>query len=168
MVSCILQYTYPQRDNPAAWAPNLWQACTTHSPCPWLGIKPQSPNNESVLLALSCGALSVRTDLSDRRRTDIRASPYLGLELKFSETFPTTSKSHSSSSSSSSRAYVCDLSQWSVFIIGTDCVLFEVCAETEETVGHRGSRRIDLNTLRTGSFKLFKRPFPAFLTILTL
>ena len=26
----------------------------------------------------------------------------------------------------------------------------------------------DLNTLRTGSFKLFKRPFPGFLTILTL
>jgi len=25
-----------------------------------------------------------------------------------------------------------------------------------------------LNTLRTGSFKLFKRPFPEFLTILTL
>ena len=25
-----------------------------------------------------------------------------------------------------------------------------------------------VNTLRTGSFKLFKRPFPAFLTILTL
>jgi len=25
----------------------------------------------------------------------------------------------------------------------------------------------DLNTLRTGSFKLFKRPFPGFLTILT-
>jgi len=24
------------------------------------------------------------------------------------------------------------------------------------------------NTLRTGSFKLFKRPFPGFLTILTL
>jgi len=27
---------------------------------------------------------------------------------------------------------------------------------------------IDFNTLRTGSFKLFKRPFPGFLTILTL
>jgi len=26
----------------------------------------------------------------------------------------------------------------------------------------------DVNTLRTGSFKLFKRPFPGFLTILTL
>ena len=26
----------------------------------------------------------------------------------------------------------------------------------------------NLNTLRTGSFKLFKRPFPKFLTILTL
>ena len=25
-----------------------------------------------------------------------------------------------------------------------------------------------VNTLRTGSFKLFKRPFPGFLTILTL
>jgi len=25
-----------------------------------------------------------------------------------------------------------------------------------------------LNTLKTGSFKLFKRPFPGFLTILTL
>jgi len=27
---------------------------------------------------------------------------------------------------------------------------------------------IGLNTLRTGSFKLFKRPFPGFLTTLTL
>jgi len=27
---------------------------------------------------------------------------------------------------------------------------------------------INFNTLRTGSFKLFKRPFPGFLTILTL
>ena len=26
----------------------------------------------------------------------------------------------------------------------------------------------DINTLRTGSFKFFKRPFPGFLTILTL
>ena len=26
----------------------------------------------------------------------------------------------------------------------------------------------DINTLRTGSFKLFKRPFPGFLTILKL
>jgi len=26
----------------------------------------------------------------------------------------------------------------------------------------------NVNTLRTGSFKLFKRPFPGFLTILTL
>jgi hypothetical protein len=26
----------------------------------------------------------------------------------------------------------------------------------------------DVNTLRTGSFKLIKRPFPGFLTILTL
>jgi len=31
--------------------------------------------------------------------------------------------------------------------------------------GHRGGY---INTLRTGSFKLFKRPFPGFLTILTL
>ena len=30
----------------------------------------------------------------------------------------------------------------------------------------RSSRQ--LNTMRTGSFKLFKRPFPGFLTILTL
>jgi len=28
--------------------------------------------------------------------------------------------------------------------------------------------KVDLNTLRTRSFKLFKRPFPGFLTILTL
>jgi len=27
---------------------------------------------------------------------------------------------------------------------------------------------LDVNTLRTGSFKLFKRPLPGFLTILTL
>jgi hypothetical protein len=145
VVNCVLQYTYPQRDNPAAWTPNLWQACcTTRSPCPWLGIKPRSPNTESVLLACSCGALSVRTDHADRRRTYIRASPYLGLELKFSETVPTTSKSHSSSSSSS-RTCVCDLLQWSVFIIGTDCFLFDVRAETEDTDRHRGSRRIDFN-----------------------
>jgi len=26
----------------------------------------------------------------------------------------------------------------------------------------------NINTLRTGSFKLFKRPFPVFLTLLTL
>ena len=41
-----------------------------------------------------------------------------------------------------------------------------------EVRGRRGRRRRklldDLNTLRTGSFKLFKRPFPGFLTILTL
>jgi len=30
------------------------------------------------------------------------------------------------------------------------------------------SIEITFNTLRTGSFKLFKRPFPGFLTILTL
>jgi len=142
VVNCVLQYTYPQRDNPAAWAPDLWQACcTTRSPCPWLGIKPRSPNTESVLLAFSCGVLSVRTDQADRRQTYIRASPYLGLELKFSETLPSMSKSHSSSSST----YVCDLSQWSVFIIGTDCFLFDVRAKTEDTVRHRGSRRIDIN-----------------------
>jgi len=29
-------------------------------------------------------------------------------------------------------------------------------------------QKLNLNTLRTGSFKLFKRPFPGFLTILTL
>jgi len=41
-----------------------------------------------------------------------------------------------------------------------------------EVRGRRGRRRRklldDLNTLRTGSFKLFKRPLPEFLTILTL
>ena len=30
------------------------------------------------------------------------------------------------------------------------------------------TERLFINTLRTGSFKLFKRPFPGFLTILTL
>jgi hypothetical protein len=30
------------------------------------------------------------------------------------------------------------------------------------------SEKDSINTLRTGSFKLFKRPFPGFLTILTL
>jgi hypothetical protein len=30
------------------------------------------------------------------------------------------------------------------------------------------ARKQYVNTLRTGSFKLFKRPFPGFLTILTL
>jgi len=28
--------------------------------------------------------------------------------------------------------------------------------------------KVQIKTLRTGSFKLFKRPFPGFLTILTL
>ena len=37
-----------------------------------------------------------------------------------------------------------------------------VCAETVKSHGTL------VNTLRTGSFKLFKRPFPGFLTILTL
>jgi len=32
----------------------------------------------------------------------------------------------------------------------------------------RYALREDFNTLRTGSFKLFKRPLPGFLTILTL
>ena len=31
-----------------------------------------------------------------------------------------------------------------------------------------GSKFVCIKTLRTGSFKLFKRPFPKFLTILTL
>jgi len=34
--------------------------------------------------------------------------------------------------------------------------------------GLRVKPHLLLNTLRTGSFKLFKRPFPGFLTILTL
>jgi len=33
---------------------------------------------------------------------------------------------------------------------------------------HYGERNFQFNTLRTGSFKLFKRPLPGFLTILTL
>jgi hypothetical protein len=41
-----------------------------------------------------------------------------------------------------------------------------------EVRGRQGRRRRklldNLNTLRTGSFELFKRPFPRFLTILTL
>jgi len=32
----------------------------------------------------------------------------------------------------------------------------------------RAETRYRVNALRTGSFKLFKRPFPGFLTILTL
>jgi len=37
------------------------------------------------------------------------------------------------------------------------------------TTTNKTCRRISyVNTLRTGSFKLFKRPFPGFLTILTL
>jgi hypothetical protein len=34
--------------------------------------------------------------------------------------------------------------------------------------GSEGTHPLFLNSLRTGSFKLFKRPFPGFLTILTL
>ena len=38
-----------------------------------------------------------------------------------------------------------------------------------ECQGELGAVHIgEINTLRTGSFKLFKRPFPGFLTILTL
>jgi len=41
--------------------------------------------------------------------------------------------------------------------------------EVTERQGRRRRKLLDnLNTLRTGSFKLFKRPFPVFLTILTL
>jgi len=41
--------------------------------------------------------------------------------------------------------------------------------EPVETRSHPHSvYKIHFNTLRTGSFKLFKRPFPGFLTILTL
>jgi hypothetical protein len=40
------------------------------------------------------------------------------------------------------------------------------CGVTSRCYNHLGNHYI--NTLRTGSFKLFKRPFPGFLTILTL
>jgi len=40
------------------------------------------------------------------------------------------------------------------------------CAEYSTETGT--AHRMYFNTLRTGSFKLFKRPFPGFLTILTL
>ena len=33
---------------------------------------------------------------------------------------------------------------------------------------HKGIGKVYINTFRTGSFKLFKRPFPGFLTFLTL
>jgi hypothetical protein len=36
------------------------------------------------------------------------------------------------------------------------------------TLTKQTSIQEEINTLRTGSFKLFKRPFPGFLTILTL
>ena len=36
------------------------------------------------------------------------------------------------------------------------------------TVTNQNSIQEEINTSRTGSFKLFKRPFPWFLTILTL
>jgi len=36
------------------------------------------------------------------------------------------------------------------------------------TVNFATSKNLVVNTLRMGSFKLFKRPFPGFLTILTL
>jgi hypothetical protein len=46
-------------------------------------------------------------------------------------------------------------------------------AELHTHTKHSGARNViplynPINTLRTGSFKLFKRPFPGFLTILTL
>jgi hypothetical protein len=40
--------------------------------------------------------------------------------------------------------------------------------EMEEFSDVRFKQRAVINTLRTGSFKLFKRLFPGFLTILTL
>ena len=45
------------------------------------------------------------------------------------------------------------------------CAVFVLCRDG----GGQGSSSLNvINTLRTGSFKLFKRPFPGFLTILTL
>ena len=56
------------------------------------------------------------------------------------------------------------------------CVCDLIEREDEESVGlyrqishvKHTEQLIEVNTLRTGSFKLFKRPFPGFLTILTL
>jgi len=36
------------------------------------------------------------------------------------------------------------------------------------TLTNQNSIHVEINTLRTRSFKLFKRPFPRFLTVLTL
>jgi hypothetical protein len=55
------------------------------------------------------------------------------------------------------------------------CIFFYISRNSSENEKHfETSCREDqnthfmFNTLRTGSFKLFKRPFPGFLTILTL
>jgi hypothetical protein len=47
-------------------------------------------------------------------------------------------------------------------------VLFSVLFLQSIAAGKCVLKQYHLNTLRTGSFKLFKRPFPGFLTILTL
>jgi len=65
---------------------------------------------------------------------------------------------------------------WIGHILRRNCILQRVIEEKIqggiEVTGRQGRRRRkllhDLNTLGTGSFKLFKRPLPGFLTILTL
>jgi len=65
---------------------------------------------------------------------------------------------------------------WIGRILRRNCLLQRVIEgkikERIEVTGRRGRRRRklldDFNTLRTRSFKLFKRPFPGFLTILTV
>ena len=51
---------------------------------------------------------------------------------------------------------------------GTEIFLFTYVKRPEREAGHLLVSSDEVNTLRTGSFKLFKRPFPGFLTILTL
>ena len=48
------------------------------------------------------------------------------------------------------------------------CVLYYCHRVASQLQLTNVSYHIIINTLRTGSFKLFKRPFPGFLTILTL
>jgi len=46
--------------------------------------------------------------------------------------------------------------------------MFHLCLKTILVPISKRYVVVLINTLRTGSFKLFKRPFPRFLTILTL
>jgi hypothetical protein len=54
---------------------------------------------------------------------------------------------------------------WSVKHIPRYCCMWKA---RKSSIYHRRETVADVNTLRTGSFKMFKHPFPGFLKILTL